>query len=911
MLKTLTMKATLIAFIGSISFPAHAIADTQRIDVPAGGLVAALETLAKQADVDIVYQEEQLKGLQTAGVSGNLSPRDAVMKLLEGTPLQLRTDEVSGALLITPLPSGGAEPSTPANAASSETSPQRSSQSSKSFRDRFRLAQAETNSPQSSSSSGVFSETAESTQERRIALEEIVVTGTHIRGGNSSSAPVLTFDRVTLERSGYPTIEQFVQSLPQNLSTFSDGTFGQVNGGADGSYGQGSGINLRGLGGDSTLVLLNGRRLAPAAQGHYVDISLIPLSVVERIEVLTDGASAIYGSDAVGGVVNILLRKEMDGAESRLRYGTGTDGESSDLQLGQSIGRSWASGGVLVSYDYFRRAALDAADRDFIDLSEAGLLVDLKLLPRQERHGLLVTGSQNLGDRLEITGDLLFGRRDSDLAYQIIGLPAIPIDSEARQSSGSLGAVITLGADWQLRMSGSHGENETRDESVSPVLNSLNEFRTRLWSADVAADGAVAQLPGGAVRLALGGQYREEELRDDAQGSVDNPLVNIDRDVIAAYGELLVPLVGDGNRSPGVERLELTLAARFEDYSDFGSTTNPKAGVSWSPLGGLNVRATYGKSFKAPLLSELNPASFRPFAYLLIDPASPSGFTPALILQGSALDLGPEEATTWTAGVDFTPAALPGFTVKATYFDIDFEDRIAPPLPFDERLFSILLDPTVQVFIDRNPDLAVVDDLLSRPNFANVTGGPLSAADIGAIADSRLINIAGSVLRGVDLSLAYATATRLGDVSFQLLGDYLFTDEDQVLPATPATENLNTVYHQPDLRIRSSASWSRGGLTATAFVNYIDNYRDDRSAAETGPNQRPTVASWTTVDASLIWASGNRPGSFLQGTTISLSALNVLDRDPPFIASPLGLYFDGVNATPLGRRVSVNVTKQW
>src|SRR5690606_31931103 len=127
-------------------------------------------------------------------------------------------------------------------------------------------------------------------------------------------------DRQDIERSGYATTQDLVRSLPQNLSTVSDTTFGAANGGIDTGYG-GSGVNLRGLGSESTLVLVNGRRLAAAGRGDFVDVSLIPLSAVERVEILTDGASAIYGSDAVGGVVNLILRKNFEGAETRLRYG--------------------------------------------------------------------------------------------------------------------------------------------------------------------------------------------------------------------------------------------------------------------------------------------------------------------------------------------------------------------------------------------------------------------------------------------------------------------------------------------------------------------------------------------------------------------------------------------------------------
>ena len=128
------------------------------------------------------------------------------------------------------------------------------------------------------------------------------MTGSHIRGAKNHSSPMITVDRQDIERSGYGTTQQLIRSLTQSVNSVSDTTVGSVNGGLDDGEGyDGAGLNLRGLGGDSTLVLLNGRRLAAAGRGSFVDVSLIPLSAIERVELLTDGASAIYGSDAVGG----------------------------------------------------------------------------------------------------------------------------------------------------------------------------------------------------------------------------------------------------------------------------------------------------------------------------------------------------------------------------------------------------------------------------------------------------------------------------------------------------------------------------------------------------------------------------------------------------------------------------------
>src|SRR5690606_16722344 len=114
----------------------------------------------------------------------------------------------------------------------------------------------------------------------------------------------------------------------------------------------GSSINLRGLGNASTLLLLNGDRPPLGGFGGvFGDISLIPASAIERIEVIADGASAIYGSDAVAGVVNVIPRLRFEGAETSLRYGT-ADGDSQDVLASQILGRGWDSGHAVLAYEF-------------------------------------------------------------------------------------------------------------------------------------------------------------------------------------------------------------------------------------------------------------------------------------------------------------------------------------------------------------------------------------------------------------------------------------------------------------------------------------------------------------------------------------------------------------------------------
>ncbi|MFD2499803.1 TonB-dependent receptor plug domain-containing protein [Rhizorhabdus histidinilytica] len=143
-----------------------------------------------------------------------------------------------------------------------------------------------------------------------------------------------------------------------SLSTGSDRSFPNT--------GFGSGANLRGLGSDATLVLVNGRRMAGSGgKGDFTDLSSIPVGSIARIEILADGASAIYGSDAVGGVINMILKKDFEGAETRARFGSATSGSLRDYQFSQLAGTRWSTGHIMASYEYSKRAALPSADRRF------------------------------------------------------------------------------------------------------------------------------------------------------------------------------------------------------------------------------------------------------------------------------------------------------------------------------------------------------------------------------------------------------------------------------------------------------------------------------------------------------------------------------------------------------------------
>ena len=377
-------------------------------------------------------------------------------------------------------------------------------------------------------------------------------------------------------------------------------------------------------------------------------------------------------------------------------------------------------------------------------------------------------------------------------------------------------------------------------------------------------------------------------------------------------------MIGTSNRRREAQALEFTVAGRFEDYSDFGTTFNPKLGLAWSPLTGVNVRGSWGTSFRAPMLSRLNPDGQRAIVYedLFMDHGTP---TTVLSLSGTGLDLEPEESKNWTVGFDLVPHAVPELEISTTYFDIEYDRRIRSPFPSSYDTFgNVLADPQYVAFVTRNPDAKTITSLLERSTVSCLSPGSPPRYEcepaidpITAIVDGRMRNVATVQTSGLDLSLRYRWRSGVGDWGFQLGGQRLLEHRERLMSGAPLTDQLNDVWRPVDLRLRSSISFARGGLNTVVFVNYTDGYRDARDAWQ-APNKRDTVASWTTVDLTLQSdVSGFFDRLGLKQTTLSVSAINLLDRDPPFIGSYLGVFFDGVNANPLGRFLSAQIVSRW
>ena len=199
-------------------------------------------------------------------------------------------------------------------------------------------------------------------------VERVEVTGSRLKGVDMEGAnPLQSFSQDEIAKKGYGSVSEFLRDLPQASSA---GTFSESGGvaGADGSPAGASGVSLRGLGSSSTLVLVNGRRVAVDSFSNgsdsFVNVNSIPLTAIERIDVLTDGASSIYGSDAIAGVINFILRKDFVGHELSAQYGNDTsDHDASKTNLTYAGGFETTNSNTTIVVDYATRNPIFNSDR--------------------------------------------------------------------------------------------------------------------------------------------------------------------------------------------------------------------------------------------------------------------------------------------------------------------------------------------------------------------------------------------------------------------------------------------------------------------------------------------------------------------------------------------------------------------
>ena len=748
---------------------------------------------------------------------------------------------------------------------------------------------------------------------------EIVVTGSRIHGSTPAS-PVIRLTQKQLEDEGFNNLGDAVRSIPENFAGGQNP--GVAGGGAQGASNQNisssSTLNLRGLGSDATLTLLNGHRMPYDGVAQGVDISSIPLAALDRIEIVTDGASAIYGSDAVGGVANVILKPDYDGLRTSARIGGATDGGDFQQQYDGVAGTRWQDGGILGAFDYSHSSGVYARERDYTQI----LGGSTTLIPNIRQYSALLAGHQAIGEALRFDIDATYNKRNSS-----IQTPSTTTDdfrtngvvSFLRLESYSISPRMTwtISPAWQAYVTGTYGSSA--NDVTSPVfsggqlfLTAIVHYRDQLGTAEGGLEGRLLSLPAGDMRLAAGGGYRDNILtvktqtRRSSSTSVLSDFV-ASRDSSYGFAELNVPLVSPVLKIPGIYRLTANAAGRYERYPGIGSITTPKLGLIYAPIPDLDLKGSWGRSFKAPTLYQ----QFNYKAVLLSRPSVygatgyPPGSTVLDLAGGNPDGLRPERARTWTATLALHPRILPGAELEVSYFHIAYRDRIISPI---QSAFGALTNPIYQNFITFSPTpTQVAAAIAGAPaGVNNQTGAPFDPSTVVAIIDGREHNSARQTARGVDIHTRYRIDTA-GLGQFILDGAASYLDSRQLLIAGQPTQQLaGIIFNPPHWRARAGIDWHLGDTSASLHFNRIGGEIDNRRG------QMIRLAGLNTVDLAVGTVVGAAAGP-LKGLSVSLTVSNLLNAKPAPIVPAFGIdpSYDSTNYSAVGRFVGATIARSW
>jgi hypothetical protein len=229
---------------------------------------------------------------------------------------------------------------------------------------------------------------------------------------------------------------------------------------------------------------------------------------------------------------------------------------------------------------------------------------------------------------------------------------------------------------------------------------------------------------------------------------------------------------------------------------------------------------------------------------------------------------------------------------------------VVPISPFN----SALTNPAYSPFVVRDPSAALQQQILSQDiKFLNETGGPYDPATVAALVDERFTNAAVQRARGVDLSVRDSWRVGAGSLTFSGGAAWIQLRE-QFTALSPSQEVSGTIFNVPRFKSRDSLTWSVGHWETTGILNYLSGETNNLMSGTLH------VGSWTTFDAQLAYAGGETAG-LIGRSRIALTIQNLFDQSPPFVDPAVsglpGLAYDSTNASPLGRFVSLQISKSW
>lgn len=803
-----------------------------------------------------------------------------------------------------------------------------------------------------------------------LIIEEVIVTGSRIkRSTNTQSQEIIVFDFEDIKISGDISVAEALRSSTLNsFGSFADQTAWDFQSNAV--------LDLRGLGAHRNLVLLNGRRTVGSPSlggGGTVNLNMIPFSAVDRIEIIADGASAVYGSDAIAGVSNVILKKNYNGLLFQARYGDRTEDDGTEESASVVIGASGENANITFTLEYDKREPIYDGDREYTrakwgdyngdgvitgydetvgvswfgytlvnpawypgipydpedqntwrftpgaECAEgdgwAGILSADALGPGAgfycgyayalvssnraglERLNSFVSAEYELTDSVSLFADVLSSHNESFGRYAppaSVG-PTIPGDprndigaSWGRFRYTEIGTRdfsvtdklvdINIGVrgefgrsiSWEtyytysdyvsanignylLSWSGLsyniHNEVDDFDEFVANMkASTLNDDRQNLQKIFAGMQFDLFQLPGGTVTAYAGAEHFKIDYRAlvDAQseaGLVADRNGNStwgNRDVTALFAEMVLPLF---------DWWEVDLAVRYDDYSDFGSSTTPRVGTVVHIPGyeTLRFKASWGKGFKAPDLSDLYGTSGSNWRF--VDDylgcqlnGIPEEDCPWIEIVGAWSpnpDLDAEHSTSWSAGVDWQFAER--WMASVNYFHLKGEDAHVYAGVQDELDLDYYMGGGNSA-VQRN-ELGWAEIVLAQPRNSTT---PLN-------------------FESVDFALSGGLDTRIGDFGLQAHASHYINYDWETNYATGETQNIAGTMWAPDWRANILLSWNLADAFASVNWDYTNGVKDRVTGEKTEP--------WYTFNVQAGY-------SFGKWGTFTLGANNVLNRGP-------------------------------
>lgn len=849
------------SFVASVLCPSVAIAQQTAqitIDLPEQRLADSLRALALLSGRTVLADNGSVADRRAPALQGSFTLEEALHRLLAGTGLI--AEPAQGGFLV--------------------------------------MAVAAAN-PQGGNSQGENSRAADE------GGSTITVTGSRIRGAPVTS-PVIAIDSDQMLDQGKTELGDVVRSIPQSFGGGQNPGLGANVPTASGvDVGGASTVNLRGLGSDATLTLINGHRLAYNGSRQGVDISALPMAMVERIEIVADGASALYGSDAVAGVANVILRKDYDGILTSANLGTSTEGGDFRQQYGLTAGKRWSSGGFVGSYEFARNTRVLSQDRTFSSSRPGNTLI-----PPMKRNAFAGAAHQDLTNRLTFALDGLFNNRDSVLVNPLNMAGDLSVsrnEKVTRSKSFAVAPSLTLELDdgWRLALSGVYGTENVRAWSWNYAGTTRASAGWYCYcntgkSLEFAADGSLFALPGGPAKIAMGLGYRDNVLFiDRGVGNINT--VKHGQDSYYGYGELSLPVISPEQGIGWIDRLSFSGALRFEHYPGIDDVVTPKVGAIFAPAHNLAFKANWGKSFRAPTLYQ----QYAVQSALYYNATSLGGTSGrAMLVTGGNPDLKPERATSWTATLEYKPHQVPGLGLQVGYFATRYTDRIVSPITyFTQALSNALYAP----YVARNPSLATVEGIVANSAaLYNNTGAPFDPSSVVAIADTTSVNAGNQRIHGVDFLADYRRDLGgAGSLALSLNASYLHSTQTLIAGAA-STQLAGTLFNPPHWRGRASATWNIEGFTLNAVVSRIGGVEDQRTATPVD------VSGQTTLDLTARYAFQQAQGP-LHGLVLTLTVQNLLGDAPQTIAttSISDTSYDTTNYSGIGRYIGIGVSKAW